>query len=54
MTDYRISEYPNASIGLHYSVDFKVKDGWFIRSLHQKKEEAQAVLNQLTKLKSTV
>jgi len=54
MTDYRISEYPSDSIGLHYSVDFKMKGQWFVRSLHRSRQEAEEVISVLTKSKSPV
>jgi hypothetical protein len=47
---YRLSEYHDAKIGLHYSVDiYAYGDEWVISKLFWHKEDAVAYLSQLTR-----
>ena len=46
---YRLSEYPEAKIGMHYSVDVFYEGQWTVSKLFWHKKDAVAYLSQLTR-----
>ena len=54
VTEYRVSSYPDAKIGKHYSIDFRLGDGWFIRQLFWTRKEAEKTLKEIKHLKNGV
>lgn len=46
---YRLSEYPEAKIGMHYSVDVFYEGQWNVSKLFWNKEDAVTYLSQLTR-----
>lgn len=54
MTEYRITKYPDAAIGNHYSIDFKTGDKWFVRQLFKTRKEAEKILKELKDLQKPI
>lgn len=54
VTKYKISEYPDAKVGKHYSVDFKMGDAWFIRQLFWTRKEAEKSIKELNGLQKPI
>jgi len=52
--EYRISEYPDAAMGKHYSIDFKLGETWYVRQLFMTKKEATKMLKELNRLQKPI
>ena len=50
MTNYKMSSYPDATIGNHYSIDFELGGNWYVRELFKTRKEAEKRMKELNEL----
>jgi hypothetical protein len=46
---YRLTEYPNAPVGRHFSVDVYCDGQWNVSKLYREERDAVTYLSQLTR-----